>query len=62
VGGLFAQFVFGLVQPVAWIMMVFNFAALGLAVSLLGIVGSGLVSQVAIAIASEHDHVIVGND
>ncbi|MFW9803870.1 MAG: MFS transporter, partial [Candidatus Thorarchaeota archaeon] len=26
VGGLFAQFVFGLVQPVAWIMMVFNFA------------------------------------
>jgi MFS family permease len=42
VGGLFAQFVFGTVQPVSWINMLFNLAAMALAVSLLGIVGSGL--------------------
>ncbi len=42
VGGLFAQFVFGRVQPVSWIMMVFNLFALALAVSLIGIVGTGL--------------------
>ncbi|MHA2380439.1 MAG: MFS transporter [Candidatus Thorarchaeota archaeon] len=40
VGGFFAQFVFGRVQPVAWVNMVFNLAALLLAVSLLGVVGS----------------------
>ncbi len=40
VGGLFAQFVFGRVQPVSWINMLFNLAALILAVSLLGVVGS----------------------
>ena len=39
VGGLFAQFVFGRVQPVSWVNMVFNLAALLLAVSLLGVVG-----------------------
>ncbi|MFX0054545.1 MAG: MFS transporter [Promethearchaeota archaeon] len=55
VGGLFAQFVFGLVQPVAWIMMVFNFVALALGVSLLGILGSGLVSQEATTLASKPD-------
>jgi hypothetical protein len=42
VGGLFAQFVFGTVQPVSWVNMLFNLAAMALAVSLLGIVGSGL--------------------
>ncbi|MFW9968447.1 MAG: MFS transporter, partial [Candidatus Thorarchaeota archaeon] len=42
VGGLFAQFVFGTVQPVSWINMMFNLVAMALAFSLLGIVGSGL--------------------
>ncbi len=40
VGGLFAQFVFGRVQPVAWVNMAFNLVALLLAISLLGVVGS----------------------
>jgi MFS family permease len=40
VGGLFAQFVFGRVQPVAWVNMAFNMVALLLAISLLGVVGS----------------------
>ncbi|KXH72905.1 MAG: hypothetical protein AM326_00840 [Candidatus Thorarchaeota archaeon SMTZ-45] len=42
VGGLFAQFVFGTVQPVSWINMLFNLVAMALAFSLIGIVGSGL--------------------
>jgi MFS family permease len=42
VGGVFAQFVFGTVQPVSWINMLFNLVALALAFSLLGVVGSGL--------------------
>ncbi|MHA2068072.1 MAG: hypothetical protein ACXABY_27240 [Candidatus Thorarchaeota archaeon] len=41
-GGIFAQFVFGTVQPVSWINMMFNLIAMALAFSLLGIVGSGL--------------------
>ncbi|MHA1925227.1 MAG: MFS transporter [Candidatus Thorarchaeota archaeon] len=44
VGGLFAQFVFGTVQPVSWINMVFNLAALVIAVSLIRVVGSGAVN------------------
>jgi MFS family permease len=44
VGGLFAQFVFGTVQPISWIMMIFNLVALILAVSLIGVVGSGIIS------------------
>ncbi|MFX1265978.1 MAG: MFS transporter, partial [Promethearchaeota archaeon] len=40
VGGLFAEFVFGRVQPVSWVNMAFNLVALLLAVSLLGVVGS----------------------
>jgi MFS family permease len=59
VGGLFAQFVFGMVQPVAWIMMLFNLAALALAISLLGVVGSGLISMEPISMASEQNHAIV---
>lgn len=45
VGGLFAQFVFGSVQPVSWINMLFNLAAMILAISLIGVVGSGLPSN-----------------
>jgi MFS family permease len=41
VGGVFAQFVFGTVQPVSWINMLFNLVALALAFSLLGVVRSG---------------------
>lgn len=59
VGGLFAQFVFGIVQPVAWVMMLFNLAALALAISLLGVVGSGLISMQPISLASEQNHAIV---
>jgi MFS family permease len=61
VGGLFAQFVFGMVQPVAWIMMLFNLAALVLAVSLLGVVGSGLFSVEPDSMISEQNHAIVPN-
>jgi MFS family permease len=53
VGGLFAQFVFGKVQPVSWINMLFNLVALALAVSLIGIVGTGLGSKDADSKESE---------
>ncbi|MHA2081946.1 MAG: hypothetical protein ACW99H_12460, partial [Candidatus Thorarchaeota archaeon] len=41
IGGLFAQFVFGAVQPISWLNMTFNIFALILGVSLLRVVGSG---------------------
>ena len=41
IGGLFAQFVFGAVQPISWLNMSFNFFALILGISLLRVVGSG---------------------
>jgi DHA1 family multidrug resistance protein-like MFS transporter len=41
IGGLFAQFIFGRVQPISWINMIFNIGALILGISLIGIVGSG---------------------
>ncbi len=41
IGGLFAQFLFGAVQPISWLNMTFNLGALVLGISLLRIVGSG---------------------
>ncbi|MHA2352407.1 MAG: MFS transporter [Candidatus Thorarchaeota archaeon] len=41
IGGLFAQFVFGAVQPISWLNMSFNLFALILGISLLRVVGSG---------------------
>jgi MFS family permease len=41
IGGLFAQFVFGAVQPISWLNMSFNIFALILGISLLRVVGSG---------------------
>ena len=41
IGGIFAQFVFGLVQPISWLNMAFNIVAMILAISLLGVVGNG---------------------
>jgi len=41
IGGLFAQFVFGAVQPISWVNMIFNMIAMILGISLLGIVGNG---------------------
>lgn len=41
IGGLFAQFLFGAVQPISWLNMGFNFVALAIGISLFGIVGNG---------------------
>ncbi|MHA2396160.1 MAG: MFS transporter [Candidatus Thorarchaeota archaeon] len=41
IGGIFAQFVFGAVQPISWLNMSFNLFALILGISLLRVVGSG---------------------
>jgi DHA1 family multidrug resistance protein-like MFS transporter len=41
IGGLFAQFLFGAVQPISWLNMAFNLAALVIGISLLRIVGNG---------------------
>jgi MFS family permease len=41
IGGIFAQFVFGAVQPISWLNMTFNLVAMFLGVSLLSIVGNG---------------------
>jgi MFS family permease len=62
VGGLFAQFIFGTVQPVSWINMLFNLLALALAVSLLRIVGSGLISKDTDSIESEDTVSFVANE
>ena len=40
IGGLFAQFLFGAVQPISWLNMIFNLVALVLGISLLRIIGS----------------------
>ena len=49
IGGLFAQFVFGVVQPISWLNMIFNVGALLIGISLLGIVGNGRASDVTSA-------------
>ncbi|MFX1606828.1 MAG: MFS transporter [Promethearchaeota archaeon] len=41
IGGLFAQFLFGAVQPITWLNLMFNLAALAIGISLFGIVGNG---------------------
>jgi len=40
IGGLFAQFIFGTVQPISWLNMIFNIGAMILGISLLGIIES----------------------
>lgn len=47
IGGLFAQFLFGVVQPISWLNMAFNLVALVLGISLLRIVGNGTSSDLA---------------
>ena len=47
IGGLFAQFLFGAVQPISWLNMTFNIIALLLGISLLGVVGNGRSSDVS---------------
>ncbi len=47
IGGLFAQFLFGAVQPISWLNMTFNIVALLIGISLLGIVGNARASDVA---------------
>ena len=49
IGGLFAQFLFGAVQPISWLNMTFNLVALLISISLLGIVGNGRASDLAFA-------------
>jgi DHA1 family multidrug resistance protein-like MFS transporter len=41
IGGLFAQFLFGAVQPISWLNMSFNIIALLIGVSLFRLIGSG---------------------
>jgi len=41
IGGLFAQFLFGAVQPISWLNMTFNIIALLIGISLLRLIGSG---------------------
>lgn len=45
IGGAFAQFIFGRVQPISWLNMTFNLLALLIGISLLRLVGSGLSSN-----------------
>ncbi|MGD9396493.1 MAG: MFS transporter [Candidatus Thorarchaeota archaeon] len=45
IGGFFAQFLFGAVQPISWLNLIFNLVALVIGVSLLSIVGSGRSSE-----------------
>jgi DHA1 family multidrug resistance protein-like MFS transporter len=45
IGGFFAQFLFGAVQPISWLNLSFNLVALVIGVSLLSIVGSGRSSE-----------------
>ncbi|TFG07299.1 MFS transporter [Candidatus Thorarchaeota archaeon] len=40
VGGLFAQYVFGSVQPISWINMTFNIVAFVITLSIIGLVSS----------------------
>jgi DHA1 family multidrug resistance protein-like MFS transporter len=49
IGGLFAQFLFGAVQPISWLNMIFNLAALVIGVSLFGIVGNGRSPDASVA-------------
>ncbi len=53
IGGLFAQFVFGAVQPISWLNMVFNMIAMILGISLLGIVGNGRSTEIEAKIQLE---------
>ena len=46
IGGLFAQFLFGAVQPISWLNLIFNLVALAIGVSLLSIVGNGRSSEI----------------
>ncbi|MGY5865295.1 MAG: MFS transporter [Candidatus Thorarchaeota archaeon] len=41
IGGLFAQFLFGALQPISWLNMMFNIVALFIGVSLFRLIGSG---------------------
>jgi MFS family permease len=45
IGGVFAQFLFGAVQPISWLNMIFNLVALLIGISLLGVVGNGRTSD-----------------
>ena len=47
IGGVFAQFLFGAVQPISWINLAFNLVALVLGISLLSIVGNGRSTDLA---------------
>ncbi len=47
IGGVFAQFLFGAVQPISWLNLAFNLVALVLGISLLGIVGNGRSSDLS---------------
>ena len=47
IGGFFAQFLFGAVQPISWLNLIFNLVALAIGISLLRIVGSGQSSDMA---------------
>ncbi len=46
IGGIFAQFLFGAVQPISWLNLIFNLVALAIGVSLLSIVGNGRPSEI----------------
>ncbi|MFW9768862.1 MAG: MFS transporter, partial [Candidatus Thorarchaeota archaeon] len=41
IGGLFAQFLFGAVQPISWLNMSFNLLALAIGISMFQLIGSG---------------------
>jgi len=60
IGGLFAQFIFGTVQPISWLNMIFNIGALILGISLLRIVGSG--SSVNLESTEEIDSIDLNNE
>ncbi len=60
IGGLFAQFIFGTVQPISWLNMIFNIGALILGISLLRIVGSG--SSVSLESTEEIDSIDLNNE
>lgn len=47
IGGIFAQFIFGAVQPISWLNMAFNIVAMILGISLLSIVGNGRSDNIA---------------
>ena len=54
IGGLFAQFLFGAVQPISWLNMTFNLIALVIGISLFRIVGNGRSNDTSVLEQTEH--------